>query len=80
MTVAFRMSVGRDAKGRYVLAKGSALGAEMAPGPGDVRFAAGVAGAAAGDGTVDGGVEEQASMTNNSDGLSDGIGRWKERG
>src|SRR5690349_12027112 len=32
--VTFRMTVGREANGRYVLGKGSALGVEVAPGPG----------------------------------------------
>jgi hypothetical protein len=34
MIVAFRMSVGRDANGVYVLGNGSALGSEIAPAPG----------------------------------------------
>jgi hypothetical protein len=34
-----RMTVGRDAKGRYVLGKGSALGAETAPAPGALWLA-----------------------------------------
>jgi len=34
ITVAFRMSVGREAKGAYVLGNGSAFGVEIAPAPG----------------------------------------------
>jgi hypothetical protein len=34
MMVAFRISVGREAKGAYVLGNGSAFGREIAPAPG----------------------------------------------
>jgi hypothetical protein len=54
MTVALRISVVREGNGRYVLGKGSAFGAEMAPRPVavfvDVSW---VAGLALGAGAVD---------------------------
>jgi hypothetical protein len=59
MTVALRISVVRDGKGRYVLGNGFAFGAETAPGPGDPgEFDAAVAlGAFAGVGDVDAGAD-----------------------
>jgi hypothetical protein len=45
MIVALRITVGRDAKGRYVLVNGSAFGVETAPGPVAARAVESVRGA-----------------------------------
>ncbi|MGH7678747.1 MAG: hypothetical protein ACRENU_09795 [Gemmatimonadaceae bacterium] len=82
MTVAFRINVGRDGNGRYVLGKGLALGADTAPAPGAFRAAvvSRGAGAAAGDRAVDGraaGEHAAAVIVNTDRALLSRIGLWR---
>jgi len=61
ITVAFRITVGREPIGRYVLGKGSELGVESAPAPTPARAAESLRDVDAGVGAVRGRCVAQAS-------------------